>query len=680
MRDIKILFVFVFLSFAAQSQTDSVLVKNASGKTLKKLGKNALQQNDPSSAITFFEAYLKNTRGDAASMYLLGHAYLQIRDYDRAQAMFLTAYKTNKEKAPEALYYHAQMQKSNGLYDSAKTNFQQFKKEYKGPVKNLKKLATREIVQCDSVQKLVNAENKIVVQHLDTTINKVNTEGAPINLDDNTLIFTSLRTEKKEFITEDDTASAPKRKLYYATRNNNEWTFSGEYGSGLNDINFNTGNACFSPDRKRLYFTRCKPNFNEVMTCAIYVSEKVGDTWSEPVKLPKNINNPKFTSTMPSVTTDPVKGNDIIYFVSNRKEGKGGQDIWLTVYDKKNNVYRGPRNAGAKINSSGDEISPFFDNDTRTLYFSSDGMGGLGGFDIFKATGDGKKWLAVENIGQPINTGADDIFYTISTNREEGFFVSNRKGGNSLKNATCCDDIYYYKHSEYVRITLAGTITELPDPSLIVSNASIEIYLKDKKTQEKILVKTLTTDSLGRYTTNLEADKDYLIVVKKDNFLGTSGDVSTIGTTQSKEIQKDLFVTKKPKDPIRIPNIQYEFDKSNILESSKIAIDTSIYVLLEANPEIIVEIQSHTDSKGSDSYNEKLSQKRAESVVNYLISKGIKPEQLKAKGYGESVPVAPNENADGSDNPEGRSQNRRTDFKIIGTIDTEILNNSTLED
>lgn len=656
-----------------------MLVKGASGKTLKKLGKSALQQNDPSSAITFFEAYLKNNKSDANGMYLLGHSYLQVRDYDRAQYMFLKAYTTNKEKAPEALYFHAQMQKSNGLYDSAKINFQKFKKEYKGSVKNLKKLATREIVLCDSVQKLVNSENKIIIQHLDTTINKVNTEGAPIDFDDHTLIFTALRTDKKEYLVEDDTAAAPKRKLYFAQRDSGAWKYAGEYGNNLNDINFNTGNACFSPDRKRIYFTRCKPNFNEQMTCAIYVSEKTETGWSEPIKLPKNINHPKYTSTMPSITTDPAKGNDVIYFVSNRKEGKGGQDIWFTVYDKKNKVYKNPRNAGAKINSSGDEISPFFDNETRTLYFSSDGMGGLGGFDIFKATGDGKKWLTVENIGQPLNTGADDLFYTIGTNREEGFFVSNRKGGNSLKNATCCDDIYYYKHSEYVRINLVGTVNEMVDQSVSISNAVVEVYIKDKKTQEKFLVKTLTTDSLGRYNTNLEADQDYLLIVKKEDYLGTSVDVTTKGTTQSTELVRNLLIAKKPKEPIRIPNIQYEFDKSNLVESSKIVLDTTIFVLLEANPELIVEIQSHTDNKGSDQYNEKLSQKRAESVVNYLISKGIKPEQLRAKGYGESAPVTANENPDGSDNPEGRAQNRRTDFKIIGLIDTEIINDSGLD-
>lgn len=135
-------------------------------------------------------------------------------------------------------------------------------------------------------------------------------------------------------------------------------------------------------------------------------------------------------------------------------------------------------------------------------------------------------------------------------------------------------------------------------------------------------------------------------------------------------------MAKNPKDPIRIPNIQYEFDKSVILESSKIAIDTTVFELMEANPEIIIEIQSHTDSKGSEQYNIKLSQSRAESVVSYLIGKGIAKERLKAKGYGESKPIASNEKADGTDNPEGRAQNRRTDFKIIGVLDVEIINDA----
>ncbi len=680
MRDIKWICFFVFLVGGIVAQNDSALVKNARSKTLKRMGKSALKQNDPSSAIIFFEAYLKRDTADAHIMSELAKAYLEIRDYDRAQRMFLRAYRSNHVKAPEALYFHALMQKSNMQYDSAKINFQIFKKEYKGSDKLLKRQASREIVFCDSVQKLMVNEKKIVVMHLDSTINKVNAEGGPVNVDDNTLVFTSLRTDKREYIIEDDTASGIKKKLYYAERTGETWQFKGEFGTNLNDAAFNTGNACFTADRKRLYFTRCKQNLMEQMICAIYVTERdENGNWSEPFKLPKPVNHPKYSSTMPTVTRDPIKGNDILFYVSNHKSGKGGLDIWYTVYDKKTKTYKVPRNAGTKINTSQNEITPYFDNETRSLYFSSNCWGGLGGYDIYQSKGDGKKWAISENIGQPLNTGADDIYYTISTNRQEGFLVSNRKGGNTLKNNTCCDDIYYYKYSEYIRILLSGNVNSLLDPDVSISKATVEIFIYDKKTPGKYLVKTLLTDSLGNYKTSLEAGQDYFIVVKKEDFLGTSEELSTREISNSTELKQDLHMLKKPKEAIHIPNVLYEFDKSKVMESSKLSLDTTVLRLMEANPELIIEIQSHTDSKGSDSYNLKLSQKRAEAVVEYLISKGITPDRLKAGGYGESKPIAPNENPDGSDNTAGRAKNRRTDFKIIGVVDAEIDNEADKE-
>lgn len=656
-----------------------MVVKRSTPKQLKKMGKSAIQQNDPSTAITFFEAYLKREKTDAGVMYLLAKAYYEIGDYENAQVMFLKAYDSHNEKTSEALFYYAQMQKSNGKYDSAKVNFQKFKKEYKGDEKQLKKQAAKEILFCDSVQKLASTEKKIIVSHLDSTINKINTEAGPANMDENTLVFASLRTDKIEYVNEDDTASAINRKLYYAKKTGDTWKFAGEYGANLNAPGFNTGNACFSIDRKRIYFTRCKQNYKAEMICAIYMSEKKGEDWTEPVKLPKSINNPKYTSTMPAVTADPVKGNDIIYFVTDNKEGKGGLDIWYTVYDKKNDVYKAPKNAGNKVNTSRDEMSPFFDNETRALYFSSQGWGGLGGFDVYKATGDGKKWLSNENVGQPINSGADDIYYTISPNREEGFFVSNRKGGSSLKNKACCDDIYGYKHSEYIKIKLNGYVYQKENPTIPIEGATIELYIRDKKTKERALIKTMITDNAGNYKSSLEAGQEYFVIIKKKDFLGTSTDVSTIGIITSQEIKRISYLDKEPKEPIHIPNIQYEFDKSVILESSKIAIDTTVLALMIANPDVIVEIQSHTDSKGNELYNLKLSQKRAESVVNYLINKGIKSNRLVPKGYGETKHIAPNENPDNSDNPEGRAKNRRTDFKIIGKLNIEIINDAEVD-
>jgi outer membrane protein OmpA-like peptidoglycan-associated protein len=672
---IRNIILLLFISLLSFAQTDSTELAHMNAKDLRKLGMHAILQGDPNSAVTFLEKSYKMNKGDVETQALLAEAYRLVRNYEEAEKMYALVYKNASDKYPEALFYEAEMQKSNGRYDKAKESYEKFKKEYKGEDREMKKTAAREIQFCDSAKNIAAIEKKIVIEHLEGEINKINVEASPLSLDENTMIYSAFRTDKKEYIIEGDTNNALVRKMYLAKKVNNKWQYSGEYEGPFNASGYNVGNPTMTPDGKRMYFTRCKPNWQGKMICAIYVTEKKGDEWSEPVKLDKKINNPKYSNTQPAVSIDPVKGNEVVYFISDNKSGKGGLDIWYFTYDVKKKEYKAPKNAGPKINTKRDEMSPFFDNETRSLFFSSQGLPGLGGFDVFKAVGDGKKFLSAENIGAPINSGADDIFYTISKNREEGFIVSNRKGAVALKNETCCDDIFSYKYTQYIHINIKGLIYADENGSKKnLSDATVELYSKDKVTGERFLIKTMKSSDLALYDTKIEANADYQLLVKKDGYLSNSYDFSTRGITSSTTLEKDIPLTMIPKEPIRIPNVKYEFDKSNILEESKIALDTTVLRLMLDNPQIVVEIMSHTDSKGNDQYNLKLSQRRAESVVQYLASKGVKGERLKAKGYGESKPVAPNENQDGSDNPDGRALNRRTDFKIIGKLDTEVIN------
>ncbi|MCD6066126.1 MAG: ompA [Bacteroidetes bacterium] len=664
----------LFLSFGASAQVDTAAVKKMSPADLKHFAKHAVQQNDYAEAIPYYEQYLKLKKNDPKIQFKLAECYRHERDYAKAELMYGAAYKSDPQKNVTALYYKAKMQQAKGSYDLAKEDFKKFKKEYKGPDRVLKKAVTKDIEYMDSAKLILTLEKKIIVQHLDTSINKTHVEASPVTLDENTLLYSSLRTNKREYIVEGDTNNTLVRKFYTAKKIDNEWKFQGEWE--MNEPGENTGNAAFTPDGKKMYFTRCKPNWTGTMICAIYVSENNNGTWSEPQKLDKSINNPKYNSTQPAVAVDPVKGNEYVYFVSNRKDGgRGGNDIWYFVYDKKKKIYKEPKNVGTKINTAKDEMSPYFDNETRTLYFSSEGWAGLGGHDVYKSSGEAKKWTIPENVGKPVNSGADDIFYTVSKNREEGFFVSNREGGNALKNSTCCDDIYQYKHTEYIHLNLIGNITEMFDSVLVgkLKDAVIELYVKDAS-GEKILIKTTTTDKDGKYDISLEAGKDYFIMAKKDGFLNSGQDLTTKNISTSQTLEKNFNINKLPKEPIRIKNIQYEFDRSELTASSKTVIDTTIYPLLLENPQLIVELSSHTDSKGADKYNQNLSQKRAESVVKYLISKGIDTKRLQAVGYGEAKPIAPNEKPDGSDDPDGRQQNRRTEFRVIGQLDVEIIN------
>lgn len=486
-------------------------------------------------------------------------------------------------------------------------------------------------------------------------------------IDDTTLLFSSYRTDQIEYIVEDDTMERRRRRMYVARLRGGQWVFDGEYNF-LNDDKSNVGNAALSPDGKRIYFTRCRQNLQEKMICAIYMATREGKGWSEPLKLQPEINNRKYTSTMPAVARDPAKGHDILYFVSDRKKGRGKLDIWYAVYDAKKKQFREPRNAGSKINTPQNEVTPFFDVETRSLYFSSEGWGGLGGYDVFRSAGDGRRWGAADNVGSPVNTGADDLYYTISQNRGEGFFVSNRKGGNALKNSTCCDDIYYYRETDHIMLTLKGAVL---DDTIPVRDAIIDVYIRDNKTNEKFLIKSTTSDSTGNYVTRLEPDRDYSITVRQKDYLAATEDVSTRGEYRSREISRRVKVTRKPKEPVRVGNVQYEFGRSELTAQSKAALDLTLLKMMQENPDIVVEVSAHTDSKGTDAYNLKLSQKRADNIVAYIVGKGISPRRVIGVGYGESKPIAPNENADGSDNPDGRALNRRTEFRIIATMEFE---------
>ena len=423
------------------------------------------------------------------------------------------------------------------------------------------------------------------------------------------------------------------------------------------------------------------------------MSEKIDNEWSTPILLGSGINNPKYTSTQPTVGVESKTQNEVLYFVSDREGTKGGLDIWYSVYNAKKNEFKPPKNLGNKINTFGDEMTPFYDIESHTLFFSSDGWPSIGGFDIFKSQGELTQFSTPENIGFPVNSSVDDIYYATSKNREGGFFVSNRKGTVALLNETCCDDIWEYRWSNYIHIAVMGKIYAIKDSTIyeqlekqIVDKNFIEELdsttekvnpLPEKKVDlylsqgnERIFIKSIQTNDQGEFFFNLEPQKEYKIVVDNFGFFNKEITVSTKNITHSDTLHADaIYINVIPLEPVVIKNIYYEFSKWNLTDSSKAIIDRTLYKLLMDNPRIIVEISSHTDSVSSDEYNMKLSQKRAESVVKYLISKGIEKERLVAKGYGESKPIAPNTNPDGTDNPEGRQKNRRTEFKIIGSID-----------
>jgi len=434
--------------------------------------------------------------------------------------------------------------------------------------------------------------------------------------------------------------------------------------------------------------TRCAKNWQEETICSIYKSQLRNGIWQKPEPLPASINDPNYTATQPALGRTAKSDREIVYFVSNRPEGRGGLDIWYTVWDDKKNVYSKVRSLGSKLNTEGDEMTPFYDLPSRTLYFSSTGHPGIGGLDIFKAFGERNKWTHLKNVGYPLNTSYDDLYFTVNRSGEEGFLASNRPGANSVNNETCCDDIYHYRWNEYTRITVTGTIYpfekdrfgrkkdlsnfDFMNPGENIrplNNAAIALYMQDKETNEYVFMERYVTGDNGVFYFNLQPDQDYQFKMEGSQYFDSEMYMSTVGFTFSDTIEMPpIWVNVMTDKPVVLENIYYEFNSAELSERSRNVLDTTLLVLLKEAPEFIVEIGAHTDSVGEIDYNRQLSQQRANNVVSYLISKGISSGKLVAKGYGEESPVAPNTLPDGSDNPAGREMNRRTEFRIVGTI------------
>jgi len=700
-RDIKSViaaFLLIIMCSVVHGQFTNIDKLNPS--QLKRFAKNSVRAGDIQTAIFFYEKYREIKPYNDKINYELANLHNQARNYAEARDLYFDVIEKAEHKYPLARFYYAQMLKSIGDYENAIVHFELFRKDYKGKKdsKTYSRLARNEISGCDSALLIIQNPLNVTIQSLNSSINSPHIELSPIPVDDNHFIYASLRVDSLVYFTDQNADTAiPVRQFYRAHKEDMDW-MGGELLEGdFNIPGVETGNGIFSRDGKRFYFTRCQKNWQGKVICSIYRSTKGENGWEEAEKLPPLINDPNYTATQPALARTAKSDREIIYFVSDRPEGKGGLDIWYTVWNHEKDLYSKPRHVGSRINTAGDEMTPFYNYTTRTLYFSSTGLPGIGGLDIFKAFGERKKWTEVQNIGYPINTSYDDLYYTVSRKEEDGFFVSNRP--DSLDNKTCCDDIFYYRWNDFIRITVTGIIYPFetdrfgrkkdltgfdfmnPEGVEPLNHAKIAMYMKDKEENDYVFVDRYSTPEDGRYYFTLVPDQEYEFKMEGFQYFDSKNYFSTEFFNFSDTIEMPpTWVNVYSEKPVVLENIYYEFNSAELTEESKNVLDTTLLILLKEAPEFIVEIGSHTDSIGDFQYNIELSQKRAGNVVEYLITKGVNTQRLVAKGYGAQNPVAPNFNPDGSDNEEGREQNRRTEFRVIGTIGEEDEDEIYIED
>ncbi len=705
---ITILFI-LFSLHSLSAQNKELVIPSKNTKKLIKEADWAFDNGDVFVANGYYQKLIELGNNDVDILNRLAHCQMMMRDYQNAENNFQKVYEKAAEKHPTSLFYWALMQKSNGKYSDAKINFEKFRKSTrKMDDKSWSKKNRIEIEGCDLALQLKDSKQVLHVQHLKGDINHPHIEFSPIPYKGNQLIYGSNKTDEILFykVKKDnykkEKNNVPIRKLYIATKNNNnEWISEGEWEGPFNDEN-HTGNGAFSLDGNRFYFTKCAKNERNKTICKIYISEKKNNAWSKAKLLNKNINLSGYTNTQPTVGVESRKGREVLYFVSDRPEGKGGWDIWYTTFNQKKNTYSEVRNAGRDINSTGTECTPYYHPKTKTLYFSSNGKPSVGGLDIFYAQGEKGQWEEeAKNIGFPLNSSADDLDYILRTD-DSGFLVSNRKGGTSLGVETCCDDIYSFSDKKDMNSKLSLKVSEQGNIKP-TSNSFAKIYILESNGKKLIEEKEVNNGTIDFI---LNEGKEYFIEISKDGFEKSILNFNPTNNIKSNTINKEVVLipikksdpvasVPKPSPPITKPlskprpnspiinfnsikvgdapivleDIYFEFDSDQLTPSSIQIIDDVLLGFLNKRNRAIILIAAHTDSKGNDTYNEKLSQRRAQSVIQYLIQKkGINPKRLSAKGFGEKNPRASNSNPDGTDNPEGRQKNRRVEFSVIGEL------------
>jgi len=464
-------------------------------------------------------------------------------------------------------------------------------------------------------------------------------------VDESRLIYTVLRpadknTKCRECKDEED--------FYTNIKVNGEWQPRKKIEQPLNTA-YNEGASCISPDGKYLVFTSCNRD-DGFGSCDLYWSKRIGETWTKP----RNFGGPVNTRHWESQPTFAADGKTI-FFVSNRPGGLGGYDIWKTTMLEEG-VFSEPVNLGKPINTTANEISPFFHPNGTTLYFASTGHRGMGGEDLFYSTmnPDGS-WNEPINLGYPINTIADEMGLIVNAMGDKAYIATNKKGGFGGL------DIYWFEMPESLRpkpsVTyFKGRIFDNKDHTPLYAVFEL-IDLQTKK----VVVRSSSDPSTGEFLVCLPTNSHYALNVSRDMYLFHSENFEINGEhSKMQPYLKDVYLKRIELDEnVVLKNVFFDTDKWTLKPESQVELD-KLYTLLKQNPQMRIEIAGHTDNVGSQEHNLTLSEKRAKAVLDYLVSKGIREDRMRSAGYGYSKPIVPN------DTEEGRALNRRTEFSIIG--------------
>jgi hypothetical protein len=466
-----------------------------------------------------------------------GDAYYLTRDYVKASKAYQVV-KDNNDDFHHVGFKYARCLKSMEQYDDASREFVYFINNYSGDdYKNMSQLIQTEILGCElGIKDADTFQEGIVVTHLSESINSANMEYAPLPFSDDILYFSSDKSGTS--------------KIYRTQYLDGSWTKSKSTEQIFKDVSRpHYGNVSFAPDNSRFYFTQCGTD-DFPTKCDIYVVESLADgNWSEPIILPEYINDLTATNTQPCVVHTDNK--ETIYFSSNRPGGKGGMDIWYSSRDLNSSSmdFTFPKNLGSRMNTSGDEITPFYDDESSTLYFSSNGHIGYGGFDIYQAQGSQFDWEKPVNMGKPVNSPQDDRYFIFERTPESGFLVSNRK--SDLSKLTTTDEDIFHFGEDIRELSIKGKLQDSEKNAL--SGVKITLYEVSSNGQKRIIA---SQSADNKYQFPLVENKAYVLEASKDMYTSSihSFEVLQGGTSLSKDmiLAGEMSASSAPE----VPNVR----------------------------------------------------------------------------------------------------------------------------
>lgn len=569
--------------------------------------------------------------------YQLAESYRGYLNYLEAEGWYFKVIdQGSAAKYPLVRLWYGVCLRANQNFDAAIKQLEEFTHEYTG-TGNYIDIANKELANCRFAKEQYKYPGLIATTKMK---GHVNSDGSDYSL---------VINNSNRWITSSRLIKNDKRHL------NRIYALSDTAKTGMVMVDFKDnsrkqeieyGTPSINGTGKRMYLTRWF-KVGAKTTHAIYMSKWLDNTWSQPVKLNSNVNADGFNSIQPFVTQDGKR----LYFASNKPGGQGGDDIWMSDLDADGNPTNSV-NLGPTINTAMDEQAPYYDGFNKRLMYSSKGLTGLGGFDFFESWYDGEKWSAPKNMGYPMNSAKDDLYYFPDNTDPKKFYIS------SDRESDCCLNLFSVIDKKH---TVSGIITDCNTHKALPGVKVSFVDSISKKT-----VKEVVTGADAKYAFNVTTTRPYQMVLEKQGYFTKVLPVPANGTMRgdtlvNPDICLQAFEVNKP---IVIKNILYDFNKATLRPESKTVLDSLVTIMVD-NPKIIVQLSAHTDSIGSEAYNMKLSQERAQACVDYIISKGIADTRIIAKGYGKSHPIAPNSLPNGKDNPEGRQLNRRTEFTVL---------------